>query len=66
MRRIKRILNLTSITKAGDTLDKNLSLQRAKVFTDRAGNPTIAFRGTSNIHDVGTDTPWVENWPRYQ
>lgn len=44
-----------TLAKSGFELDKKLSGKRAKVFTDEAGNATIAYRGTSNFHDVLTD-----------
>jgi len=43
------------LKKSGYTLDKELSGQRAKVYTDANGQPTIAYRGTQNFHDVMTD-----------
>lgn len=43
------------LKKSGLTLDKDLSGKRAKVYTDVNGQPTIAYRGTQNFHDVLTD-----------
>lgn len=43
------------LKKSGYTLDKELSGERAKVYTDSNGQPTIAYRGTQNFHDVLTD-----------
>ena len=43
------------LKKSGYTLDKELSGKRAKVYTDINGQPTIAYRGTQNWHDVITD-----------
>jgi hypothetical protein len=39
----------------GYTLDKKLSNRESKVFTDKQGNATIAYRGTQNIKDGKTD-----------
>ena len=43
------------LQKSGYKLDKELSGERAKVYTDANGQPTIAYRGTQNFHDVLTD-----------
>lgn len=43
------------LLKSGYTLDKDLSGKRAKVYVDKNGQPTVAFRGTQNFHDVITD-----------
>lgn len=43
------------LKRKGYTLDKDLSGERAKVFTDKAGNPHVVYRGTQNRHDVATD-----------
>ncbi len=43
------------LQKSGYKLDKELSGERAKVYTDANGQPTIAYRGTQNFHDVMTD-----------
>ena len=43
------------LQKFGYTLDKDLSGQRAKVYTDANGKPTIVYRGTNNLKD------WVTN-----
>ena len=43
------------LQKSGYTLDKELSGQRAKVYVDKDGQPTIAYRGTSNLKDWFTD-----------
>ena len=43
------------LQKSGFTLDKELSGQRAKVYVDQNGKPTIAYRGTNNLKD------WVTN-----
>ena len=43
------------LNKSGHTLNKDLSGERAKVYTDSEGRPTIAYRGTNNWHDVITD-----------
>lgn len=43
------------LQKSGYTLDKELSGQRAKVYTDKNGKPTIAYRGTNNLKDWFTD-----------
>lgn len=43
------------LQKSGYTLDKELSGQRAKVYVDKEGKPTIAYRGTNNLKD------WVTN-----
>ena len=43
------------LSEMGYSLDFQLSGQRAKVFTDSNGKPYISFRGTQNMHDVGTD-----------
>ena len=45
-----------TLAKSGFKLDKKLSGQRAKVFTNKkTGQGNVVYRGTSNIHDVGTD-----------
>ena len=44
-----------TLAKSGFELDKKLSGQRAKVFTNKTGQGNVVFRGTDNIHDVGTD-----------
>ena len=44
-----------TLAKSGFELDKKLSGQRAKVFTDRVGRGNVSFRGTNNLHDVATD-----------
>ena len=43
------------LLKKGYKLDKDLSGQRAKVYIDANGQPTISYRGTQNFHDVMTD-----------
>ena len=43
------------LQKSGYKLDKELSGKRAKVYVDENGQPTIAYRGTQNFHDVMTD-----------
>ena len=43
------------LLKSGYTLDKELSGQRAKVYVDKNGKPTIAYRGTNNLKDLWTD-----------
>lgn len=43
------------LAQKGFTLDKELSGQRAKVFTSPSGKPHIVYRGTQNRHDVLTD-----------
>lgn len=43
------------LQKSGYTLDKELSGQRAKVYVDKNGKPTIAYRGTHNLKDLWTD-----------
>jgi hypothetical protein len=39
----------------GYVLDEQLSGKRAKVFTGPDGKPSIVYRGTNTIQDVGTD-----------
>ena len=40
-----------TLAKSGYTLDKKLSTNESKVFTDKEGNPNIAFRGSTNAKD---------------
>lgn len=44
-----------TLKKQGLTLDKSLSGERAKVYTDADGKPHISYRGTENKNDVLTD-----------
>lgn len=54
-----------SLKEKGYTLDKELSGQRAKVFTDPHGRPHVVYRGTQNKHDVMTDVALMLSLGKY-